>query len=43
MDYFVKQIKDQGQKDKLPVFMWGHSMVLILIIPLVNARVVRLH
>jgi len=27
MDYFVKKLKDEAQKDKLPVFLWGHSMV----------------
>jgi acylglycerol lipase len=27
IDYFLKKVTDEAQRDNLPVFIWGHSMV----------------
>ena len=42
MDYFVKQYQQEAQKAKIPFFIWGHSMVLVLVLTGLTIRVVRL-
>ena len=27
IDYFVKKVKAGAEKDTIPLFLWGHSMV----------------
>ena len=38
IDHFVKQMKEEAEKEKIPLFLWGHSMVCNLTMCLTIGR-----